>query len=346
MSQMLPPAIPQGLSLNGWDDHRARMLDLFSRQMYGITPTPPDTIRTVLLSEDGDAWGGKAIHRALQVSFDAPTGEASFPFHLVMPAGVASAPVITYLSFTPYMQDSSIPVEEILDAGYGLAHLYSNDVAVDAEDRYAGGIAALYPREPGTAWGKLGMWAFGLSRVLDSLLAQDGVDARRIYVLGHSRMGKAALWCAAQDTRFAGAGINNSGCGGIALSKEKEGENIAIITGRFPYWFCENYQQYANKEDGMPFDQHMLAALIAPRPLCVCNASLDTWADPASEYRSLQLATGAYRLHGLDGLVGTTALPNPGVELLAGRIGYALREGTHFLSRSDWSVYLRFFQQF
>lgn len=343
MSNQLPAAIPQGLSVGDWRAHRTATLRLFSDAVYGVTPAPPDTVEARPLQAEEGALGGKALHRALRVAFDAPLGEASFPMHLVLPYASHPIPVMIFLSFSPYMRDSAMPMEEIIDAGWGVAHIDYNDITKDADDAFASGIAPLYPREGHSAWGKLGMWAYGASRALDALLAQPGVDPRRIHLLGHSRLGKAALWCAAQDERIAGVGVNDSGCSGIAITRGKQGERVADITARFGYWFCENYRQYAGREDDMPFDQHMLAALIAPRPLCVCNATLDTWADPDSEYRALRLASAAYALHGLDGLVGTRALPPAGVDLSAGRIGYRLRAGTHFLGREDWAFYLRFF---
>lgn len=344
MDNSFPSVISADLALCGWQSHRTTTLRLFAEHVYGVTPTPP-TFVNVSTAKDEEKLGGKALERALQISFAAPLGEAAFSTHLLLPRTDMPAPVIVYLSFSPYMKDSTLPLEEIIDNGWGIAHINYNDITRDVDDGFSSGIAPLYGREGEHAWGKIGMWAFGASRMLDALLTQPGVDSRRIYVLGHSRLGKAALWCAAQDERFAGAAVNNSGCAGVAITRGKAGERVADITRSFPYWFCGTYRQYAGREEAMPFDQHMLVALMAPRPLCVCDASLDTWADPVSEYRALQCASEAYALHGVDGLVGTQVLPHAGMALSAGRMGYRLREGTHFLSREDWSFYLKFFTQ-
>ena len=165
-----------------------------------------------------------------------------------------------------------------------------NDVTRDTEDNFESGIAKMYPRRnDGTDWGKIGMWAFAASRMMDYIQTLPEIDRQRVYVAGHSRLGKTAIWCGVQDERFAGVVSNDSGCSGAAVTRGKKGEHVVHITKNFPFWFCKNYQKYIENEENMPFDQHQLLALVAPRPLCVGSATEDEWADPQSEQMAARL---------------------------------------------------------
>jgi len=187
------------------------------------------------------------------------------------------------------------------------------------------------------------MWAYAASRVLDYALTLEQIDSGRIFVAGHSRLGKTALWCAAQDERFAGVGVNNSGFGGMAVTRGKQGEQLRHLPVRIERWFCKNFLNWVDREDDMPFDQHMLGALVAPRLLAVCNAEEDIWADPRSEFMALVEASRAYDLLGLPGLAAPADYPEAPAQFPEGRVGYSLRRGTHFMSRADWGFYLGFF---
>ena len=161
-----------------------------------------------------------------------------------------------------------------------------------------------------------------------------------LYVSGHSRLGKTALLTAALDTSFAGAHSNNSGCSGVAISREKDGETIKIICNLFPYWFAPCYQNYADREVEMPFDQHYLTALVAPRLLSVATAERDRWADTEAQYLSLEAASVIYEKHGLVGLDHSFGLMTTGMENSAGQICLSMREGPHYFSRDDWNFFL------
>ena len=212
---------------------------------------------------------------------------------------------------------------------------------------YSDGMAAYFgvttDRGP-EEWGKIGMWAYACSRTLDYLLTRDDLDAEHTTVIGHSRLGKTALWTGAQDERFWCTISNNSGYGGAATSKHGNGERVNdfLRCGSWD-WYCENFKLFADdKEDHKPYDQAWLLALIAPRYLCVGSAIEDTGADPESEFLTSLWASQAWELLGETGLVTPDRMPVPGDQLFEGKVGYHLRAGSHFLACEDWRAYLRF----
>jgi len=322
-----------------WRARRRELIEILSREEYGFTPAAPASVRAEMISSER-AFAGKAIQSRIKLSFDTPNGEFSFPVNLVVPENKENVPAFVAICFRPEIPDKYLPAEEIIDRGFAFASFYYNDVTVDGPEM--DGIAAMYPVDPATGWGKIGMWAFSASRVLDYIETLPEIDPSRVAVIGHSRLGKTALWCAAQDERFSMAISNDSGCSGAAISRGKVGEDIQAITNRFPYWFCGNYKAWVGREWDAPFDQHFLLALVAPRALYVCSATEDEWADPNSEYLCSIAASEAWRLLRRPGLIGPDALPAPDMPFHAGSVAYHLRTGAHFLSRSDWGWHMEY----
>lgn len=237
------------------------------------------------------------------------------------------------------------PVEAMLARGYGMATACYADFFPDhADGRPASVLPALGrpsaggldPDEPGA----IAAWAWGLSRILDWLVTLPEVDPTRVIVVGHSRLGKTALWAGACDERFAMVVSNDSGCGGAALSRRNFGETVGAITSRFPHWFCPAFAGYADREATLPTDQHALLAMTAPRPLYVASASEDRWADPRGEFLAAVAAGPAWRLFGLEGL-GTDVMPAVGAAI-GSTVGYHVRPGTHDLLEFDWQRFADF----
>lgn len=321
-------------------ERRKEMLEILEKEIYGTSPAAPKlTVTKADAKGKYSSFAGKAWVNEVTISFDTDNGPFSFTCVEAVPKVGHRVPVFVMQNFRPNIPDKYLPAEEIIDSECAFVRIYYNDIAFDGDDGFKSGIAAMYDRNTYT-WGKLRMWAWAMSRVLDYLETTDYAELSRIAAVGHSRLGKTSLIAAAFDERFCMACANDSGCSGDAITRGKKGEHIAQITGSFPYWFCDKYKEYAGKEETLPFDQHYLVASIAPRYVSLGAALLDEWADPESQYLCACASSAAWELLGQKGFEHPDRLPKAEEYFEEGRVRFHLRNGEHFLSRTDWLVYL------
>ncbi|MFO7936993.1 MAG: acetylxylan esterase [Kiritimatiellia bacterium] len=358
-----------------WRRRRAEIQRLFEQHVYGKTPAT-EPVRFELVEENSEALDGKAVRRQIRAHFTDEPGGPGMNILIYLPAK-AKGPVPIFVGLNFYgnqtiCDDPAVlitqsyvrnrkqygitnnrateesrgkasgrwPLDLILSRGYGLATMYCGEIEPDKKDGFNESIRALYPYSAEDSWAAVGAWAWGLSRALDYFELDRRIDEKHVVVIGHSRLGKAALWAGACDERFAMVVSNNSGCGGAALSKRVYGETVKRINRTFPHWFCGNFKQYNNNESALPLDQHMLLSMVAPRPLYVASAVEDRWADPRGEFLVAKAASRVYKFLGTEGL---PASEMPFVnEPSHGRIGYHIRSGKHNITGYDWSQYLDF----
>lgn len=328
------------LSINDWQKRRQEITETLLREEYGILPPVPENVHIAKQEIEKNVFAGKGDRYKLVIAFNTDKGEFSFPVDVITPHTCNKTQTIIHIAFRPDIPDKYYPAEEMLDRGITVFNFCYQDITGDNND-FSNGIAAMYDRNQYT-WGKIAMWAFCAMRVADIAYQFDFVDTDNLAVAGHSRLGKTALLTGALDERFKYVFSNNSGCSGAALSRNKKGERIANICSNFGYWFCDNYKQYINNEDAMPFDQHFLLSLICPRYIYVSSAEQDLWADPLNEFLTLTEVTKVYMLYQLEGLIHNDRLPVPGDVFMDGGAGYHLRTGSHYLSRYDWNRFIDF----
>ena len=203
-----------------WQKRRAEILKTLSEEEYGVTPPAPETVTGTVGRVNASCCAGHAVLEEITISFDTPNKPFSFPVHFFCPTAERKHPLFIFLNFRPDAHDRYIPVEEVVDNGFAVASVNYADVTSDDGD-FTNGLAGRYPRTAPTAWGKIGMWAFAASRMIDYFVTRPEIDADLICVIGHSRLGKTALWCAAQDERVKYVFSNDSGCCGAAYEREK-----------------------------------------------------------------------------------------------------------------------------
>lgn len=331
-----------------WKNRRDEMLSLLEEYSYGKTPDVKVSVKATDIRTERYDFAGKCTHERLTLVYKTPYGEGSFPIQIFTPVATERPPVFLHIGFSlaPHWY---IPVEEIIEAGYALVVVDYRSIVNDNHfGDFSDGIAAHFgvtKDRKKNEWGKIGMWAWGTSRIMDYLIAErDELDTKKVALIGHSRLGKTALWCAAQDERFAAVISNNSGYGGAASSKHGEGERITDFIRAGSYdWFCESFKDYKDEgENEKPYDQSFLLSLIAPRYLLVGSAELDRGADPKSEFLTTCHASRAWELLGEKGLVTSDEMPSIGAFLGEGNILYHYRAGKHFLSHDDWAAYIKF----
>lgn len=335
-----------------FEKRRPEILDMLKREEYGRLPDMSDVsidIRIADSRQGKEIMEGRAIRRTIEITAVRNGIHFSFPAVVFIPAE-QEKPVPVLLTIcnrgikdgdpARHFLSPFWPAETMVSRGYAAAVILTQDIAPDYDEGFSMGFHKLFPElkenRPDDAWGALSAWSWGASRMMDYFEQEPLIDEKRAVVAGHSRGGKTALWTLAQDQRFAMALSSCAGNSGDALARQSKGERIKDIVTRFPYWFCRNYQKYAENEDAMPFDQHMLIALAAPRLVYTTSKTFDSWADPAGQFESLVQATPVYRLLGKTGMP-LIKQPKPERPVHDGEIGYHFKTGNHDLDEYDWN---------
>ena len=342
----LPEVLRPGETLESWQERRKEIRALLEEKMYGHMPR--EEAMVVAENVEEKRWyAGKAIQGTATLKCRFGDKAFDIPVVYAFPEGGRNVPTFLLINFRHDVPDRYLPAEELIDNGFGFLRIMYEDIV---NDHYNGdfsnnlGLAYYQGREPERdEWGKIGMWAFAMHRAVDYLMTRPEVDKKHIMTVGHSRLGKTSLWAGATDERVWATLINDSGAGGAAIMREKTGEHIRdFIRSGIWDWFCTGYKDYADCEDAMPFDAHFALALIAPRLVCVSSAEEDSWSDPVSECLTCRAASEVWELYGKKGLVMPEREAVPGEAFFEGSVGYQIRKGAHFFSRTDWLRYMEF----
>lgn len=360
------------------EKRRPEIVHLFEENEYGRAPGRPPAMTFDVFDKGTPAFDGKATRRQVTIYFSADKNGPKMDLLLYVPtAAVKPVPLLLNISFSAnsstvndagvkpgevWGRDKKkapapkggalgrIDVPRLIDAGFGFATVYYGDIDPDFLGGVPFGVRALYLKpgqtEPAAdEWGAISAWAWGLSRAVDYLETDRAVDAKRVAILGVSRLGKTVMWAGAHDPRIALVIASCSGEGGAALSRRNYGETIAHLTAptRYPYQFCANYGKYAEHVDQLPVDAHMLVALMAPRPVLLQTGDKDYWSDPKGEFLAAVAAARVFQLFDKQGL-GTDQWPAAGTPILH-TIGYYMHAGGHGTIPSDWDQYLAFLRE-
>jgi len=358
------------------NERRPELKALFQHYMYGYMPAAPERIEATVERVERGYFGGKATKKEVVIRFG-PAGTPPIQLLLVVPnRRPSSAPVFVGMNFCgnhTLADDPTVALpqawmrpncpgcvdnrateagrgaqkdvwdlERTIDRGYAVATFYCGDIDPDKPD-VTDGVHPHYlqpgQQQPGTHdWGTIAAWAWGIHRAVDYLVTDADLDRERIAVVGHSRLGKTALLAAAFDERIALAISHQAGCGGTAPSRGTVGESVERINTSFPHWFNDEFPKFNHQVERLPFDQHALVALVAPRPVLFTNAVEDTWANPDGQFEVLKAADRVYRFLNAGGLEAETAPPTG--KLIDSKLGYYIRPGKHSMTPADWDVFL------
>lgn len=356
-----------------WENRRPELKRLVTRLMYGVAPPPP-ALTAVVTQDTAGLLDGRCRLREVELRFQGLSDDAPrIRLALFLPTAARdSVPVFVALNAcgnATVLADPAITIDpsawkasycgeatrgkdadfwcisQLIDRGYAFATFHESNIDPDRPD-FTDGIHPWYPDLPGPTashWGTIAAWAWGLSRAADYLVTVPEIDPRRICVTGHSRRGKTALLAAALDERFALAVPHQSGTGGMALSRQTTQETVERINRVFPHWFNDVFPEFNDAVDRLPFDQHALVALVAPRPLLDTEGAQDPWANPPRARDSLMAADPVYRLLGAPGLVNAEPQLEIPPDLPAGGVLLQLRlDEQHTLNANYWRRILDF----
>lgn len=341
-----------------WASRRKEILALFEDYEYGKVPEMTFDRQGCVLLERLELKSGH-VKESYGYFFQKGKNIACLKFDLVIREADKKQPVIMQVDpfannplFVSHIQnldpkaklDERFPMYDFADQGIAAINVDVGSLSFDDPVKSNFGMLELYPSQGDNGWCALGVWAWAMSRVVDFIYSDPRFDTTRIIIAGCSRAGKTALWAAAQDERITGVFASVSGCCGSAMHRGKTGERIASIVKEFPHWSCKKFKEYGDREEDLPMDQHMLLALIAPRPLYITSASEDDWACPRKEFESCVLASAVYMDLGKSGL-SSFDFPEVNSPISEGSIGYHLRKGEHGCKAYDWENVIPFMRR-
>ena len=355
-------------------ERRPELKKLFEHYMYGVAPTAPK-VNAKIERVDPKALGGKATLKEITLTFAGIDGPKIHLLLVIPNKRTGPAPVFVGMNFAgnhTALDDPKIHlntnwtypngkgvknnkateasrgtqkdvwnIEDAIDRGYAVATFYSGDIDPDRTD-VREGVQQYFKGDHD--WSTIRAWAWGYSRVIDYLVTDADIDATKIIAVGHSRLGKTVLLAGAFDERIAMMIPHQAGCGGTGPSRpaigNKGAESVKRINTAFPHWFNDEFKKFNDEPERLPFDQHCLIAMCAPRPVLLSNAVEDKWANPDGQFALLIAADPVYRLVGAKG-VKSKSMPAVG-KLMDSTLGYYLRDGKHSMTRQDWGVFLDF----
>ena len=364
---------------NAWRSRRAEILALYEANIYGRIPPTAPKVTWQVAETDPKAREGAAVRKKVVGAVGPSADGPRITVTLTTPANAQkSVPVILLVNFGggpppppvdiargapstsrgapgtatrgPGSNAHADPAlaDEILARGWGYATVGYADIQPDRATTAADAVMALSAagRAAGTTpppdeWGTIAVWSWGVSRILDYFETDKAVDAKRIAIFGHSRLGKTVLWAAAKDERVAAVFSSCSGEMGAALARRDWGETVDDMAQNFGWQFAPAFQQFPGRWNDMPVDAHMLIALSAPRPVFITGGTADQWADPVGMFKAAVAAGPVYRLLGKKDL-GTTELPALDTPLTGGDLGWHYHTGGHTATPADWKAFLTF----
>ena len=209
------------------EKRRAEILNLFEENVYGKIPTKAVEAKYNIVNEVKNDLNGLATRKAIKIILKRGRRQINVKLQLYIPNNV-NKPVPAFVGLPNWwagFKRSLWPFKHILHRGYALATAKFGDFDFNS-DNFKDGVHPLFYKEGQKhpledEWGIIGAWAWGLIQIMNYFESDSDIDQKRIAVLGHSRMGKAALWAGANDERFSMVISNNSGCYGAIYNWDR-----------------------------------------------------------------------------------------------------------------------------
>lgn len=351
---------------------RLEIRRFFEDNFFGKVPPQPEKLSFVI-EKEVPCFDGLGIRREVLILMEGRYGKHQAKALWYLPASASAenpVPLVCGLNFkgnAACTSETDVPLDDaeghgvqtgrwqipyLLEQGISLITAPRNHFFPDEPEGSLNSIFKLsVPAEKlakiDRSYTAISAWAWGCSRLLDLGLSDPAIDRDAVWVHGHSRLGKTALWAGANDSRFSGVVSNDSGCCGAAIARDPhpKSEMFASIAKVFTWWFVPAFDRFAGHDSEQDFDMHFLSALTAPRPLLIASASEDVWADPFNEFRATLAVTPLYRFLGAAGMPDDAQFPAPDNAVIGDKVAYELREGIHDVQLYDWQVVVEYIRK-